>query len=594
MMKVVGHYAIGVFGDGIFSIRLPVILLLFLGVISWKQTSISLAQEEIDSDPFVDVSEQVGIDAVHESVWDYEDIFGYLGVGQAWGDYDNDGWLDLYVTGNQSENVLYHNNQDGTFSVSPLSLAVNVQLLLSGGATWADYDNDGWQDLYVLVKGRNILFHNDEGKGFSNVTNEAGVGDVATGQSATWGDYDSDGYLDLYVVNWTCMPNCDPIDFAQHQDRLYHNNGDGTFSDVSASLVYNKLLGAGFAATFFDYDNDGDVDIYVINDEFENPIGNVLFRNDGPGCNDWCWSDVSEESGADIVLSGMGIAVADYDNDADLDIYFSNMLNSFSLLQNQNDGTFTDEAEAAGIHFGWTSTVGWGTGFFDYDNDGWQDLYLAATGFIQRDLSVPPEGMHFSHPNYLFRNNRDGTFTDVWAGEEMPSMGFAHADYDNDGQVDFVVGNWNEGYRLFHNEGSSNANWLTVDLEGGGPVNSDAVGTKVIVSTDDGQSQLQAVTSGGSLGASHDQRLHFGLGEAAVDTVEIIWPDGETAVFDGVQVNQIWQVSYGDKDTSNALIVVLMIVAIVLISAVVVLVILPKRRKSKGSQAGEGESLAEP
>ncbi len=584
MIKVAWHFVKDALSNGIFSSRSPAILLLYLILLSWQGPIVSLAQEDINSDPFVDVTEQAGIKAIHESVWDYEDIFGYLGVGQAWGDYDNDGWLDLYVTGNQSKNVLYHNNQDGTFSVSPLSTSVDVLLFLSGGATWADYDNDGWQDLYVLVKGRNILFHNDQGEGFSNVTHEAGVGDTGTGQSAAWGDYDNDGFLDLYVVNWTCLPNCDPVDFAQHQDRLYHNNGDGTFSDVSSDLVYDKLLGAGFAASFFDYDNDGDLDIYVINDEFENPIGNVLFRNDGPGCEGWCWVDASEESGADIVLSGMGIAVADYDNDADLDIYFSNMLNAFSLLQNQNDGTFTDEAEAAGIHFGWTNTVGWGTGFFDYDNDGWQDLFLAATGFIQRDLNVPPEGMHFSHPNYLFRNNRDGTFTDIWTGEEMPSMGFAYADYDNDGWMDFVVGNWNEGYRLFKNEGNANANWLAVDLEGGGPVNRDGVGTKVIVATDDGLTQMQAVTSGGSLGASHDQRLHFGLGEADIETVEIIWPDGETAVFDNVPVNQIWQVSYGEQDLSNTQIALVIIIVITLILVGILLLILLRRRQSQSSQ----------
>ncbi|MDX1413286.1 MAG: CRTAC1 family protein [Candidatus Promineifilaceae bacterium] len=588
MMRVARRMAKGVLGNDNFCNRLPVILLLFLLLVSWKGTDISIAQEDVDSDPFVDVTEQAGITAVHESVWDYEDIFGYLGVGQAWGDYDNDGWLDLYVTGNQTKNILYHNNQDGTFSVSPLSTSVDVLLFLSGGAIWADYDNDGWQDLYVLVKGRNILFHNDQGESFTNVTHEAGVGDSGTGQSATWGDYDNDGFLDLYVVNWTCMPNCDPIDFTLHQDRLYHNNGDGTFSDVSTDLVYDKLLGAGFAASFFDYDSDGDLDIYVINDEFENPIGNVLFRNDGPGCDSWCWADASEESGADIVLSGMGIAVADYDNDTDLDIYFSNMLNAFSLLQNQNDGTFTDEAEAAGIHFGWTNTVGWGTGFFDYNNDGWQDLYLAATGFVQRDLNVPPEGMHFSHPNYLFHNNSDGTFTDVWSGEEMPSMGFAYGDYDNDGWVDFVVGNWNEGYRLFHNEGIGNANWLTIDLEGGGPVNLDAVGTKVIVTGDDGSNQMQAVTSGGSLGAGHDQRLHFGLGELEVDSVEIIWPDGETAVFNNVPTNEIWQVSYGDQEINSTLIAIVIVIGLVLAAAVLLFVILPKRRQSESSQQ-EGE-----
>ncbi len=554
------------------GVMLSVFLFLLVGVGSLA-TAVAQTQPPANPNPFVDVSEESGITAEHKAVWDDVDEHGYLGVGQAWGDYDNDGWLDLYVTGNQAKNILYHNEGDGTFSVSPLSAAVSASTQLSGGAIWADYDNDGWQDLYVLVKGSNILFHNDAGKGFTRVTDTAGVGDVGVGQSATWGDYDNDGFLDLYVVNWTCLPNCQPINFTRHQDRLYHNNGDGTFSDVSTSLDYAKLLGAGFAASFLDYDNDGDVDIYVINDEFQNPIGNVLFRNDGPGCEEWCWQDVSAESGADVVLSGMGIAVADYDNDADLDIYFSNMLNAFSLLQNQNDGTFTDEAEVAGIHFGWTNTVGWGTGFFDYDNDGWQDIYLATTGFLQRDIYLPPEGMHFPHPNYLFSNNQDGTFSDVWTGEEMPSMGFAYADYDNDGRIDFVVGNWNEGYRLFRNEGSTDPNWLNVNLTGGGAVNLDAVGTKVIVKSDDGRSQMQTVISGSSLGAGNDTRLHFGLGNAEIDSVEIIWPDGETAVFNNVTPNQFWWVTYGDQDTNWGVITAVGLILLLILVAIVILLI---------------------
>lgn len=549
-----------------------VLIVALLGLAGWWNTAVLQAQS-ITQDPFIDVTIEAGIAAKHTAVWDDVDVQGYLGVGQAWGDYNNDGWLDLYVTGNQAENVLYRNDQDGTFSPSPFSATVSLPQTLSGGAIWADYDNDGWQDLYVLTKGANRLFHNDSGEGFTDVTGTAGVGDTGTGESAAWGDYDNDGFLDLYVVNWTCLPNCDPIDFAQHQDRLYHNNGDGTFTDVSDSLVYDKLLGAGFAANFIDFDGDQDLDIYVINDEFQNPIGNVLFRNDGAGCGGWCWVDVSAASGADVVLSGMGIAAADFDNDGDLDLYFSNMLNAFSLLQNQGDGTFVDQAEAAGVHFGWTDTVGWGTGFFDYDNDGWQDLYLAATGFVQRDMNLEPEGMLFDHPNYLFRNNRDGSFSDVWAGEEMPSMGFAYADYDNDGWVDYVVGNWNEGYRLFRNNGFVLGNWLTADLTGGGPVNMDAVGARVVVTTSDGRSQTQVVTSGGSLGAGHDMRLHFGLGTAEIEAVEVVWPNGETAVYNNVPTNQIWQITYGDQETVGLGTAILLAVALISVAAGFILLV---------------------
>jgi len=267
-----------------------VTILLSVGCRNGNEPAETAAADAAALPTFEDVTEQAGITAQHTAVWSgmgftegaSEGGESYLGAGQAWGDYDNDGWLDLYVTGGLTENVLYHNEQDGTFSVSPYAAAVAMPGAVSGGVGWGDYDNDGWLDLYVLVKGANVLFHNENGAGFRDVTATAGVGDERNSQSGAWGDYDNDGYLDLYVVNWSCVPDCDPVDFATHQDVLYHNNGNGTFTDVSNLLVYEKLLGAGFAASFVDYDNDRDLDIYVINDEFQNPIGNVLFRNDGP------------------------------------------------------------------------------------------------------------------------------------------------------------------------------------------------------------------------------------------------------------------------------------------------------------------------
>lgn len=500
---------------------------------------------------FVDVSASAGITVTHRAFFKMDAKTGYLGIGQAWGDYDNDGWVDLYVTGNLDENALYHNNQDGTFSVSPFSAQVSLPGATSGGVTWADYDNDGWLDLYVLNQDANVLFRNLDGTGFQDVTAIAGVGDTGKGQTAAWGDYDQDGYLDLYVVNWSCMPDCKPIDFTLHQDRLYHNNGDGTFRDVSAALVYEKLLGSGFAGSFMDYDNDGDLDIYVVNDEFKNPIGNVLWRNDGPrtdgqSCDSWCWTDVSTESGAGIVISGMGLAVADYDNDLDLDFYFTNMVRPMALFQNQGQGTFVNVQADAGVGVHENSVVGWGPLFFDVDNDGWLDLFLAASTTKARVLQ--PGGMqdmHYTRPNYLFHNNGDGTFTDIspatWADTARVSMGAAYADYDNDGWVDFVVGNWNEGYTLYRNEGLVGANnhWLTVRLDGAESVNRVAIGARVYVQTDDGRTQMQEVKSGSSLGAGSDTALHFGLGQANVKQVRVRWPDGVLSVYSELTVDQI-------------------------------------------------------
>ena len=479
----------------------------------------TLAQQ--GPEPFEDVSLEAGIDAAHQGEWSlFEKDFhsGYLGIGQAWGDYDNDGWLDLYVTGNMEPDVLYHNNRDGTFSESEFSAQVSQPLALSGGAVWADYDNDGWQDLYVVNYGTNALFKNESGAGFRDVTLNAGIGDSGKGTTATWGDYDGDADLDLYVANWSCFPECgDPTEHDLARDTLYRNNGDGTFTDVSTALAYNELLGSAFTASFVDYDDDGDQDIYVINDMFKNPIGNILWRNDGAGCGEWCWTEASIEAGARTLIHGMGLAVGDYDNDLDLDFYFSDMVNHMVLLQNQGDSTFADNARKAGVSVGPSSAVGWGTVFFDYDNDGWLDLYLTTTEFIQFDIYKGPEAMLAELPNYLFKNVGDGTFVDVtpnsWHEQPQPSMGVAYADFDQDGWVDMVVGNWNEGYVLYRNTAAAGEdhNWLTIRLIGGGPVNRDAVGARVFVTTTSGRITMQAVTSGSSLGAGNDLALHFGV-----------------------------------------------------------------------------------
>ena len=507
---------------------------------------------------FVDVSEAAGIAATHRAVWDvYDAKEGYLAVGQAWGDYDNDGWLDLYVTGNLDDNVLYRNDGDGTFRVSPYSHQVSLPGVKSGGATWVDVDNSGWRDLFVLVDGRNVLFRNLEGRGFVDVTDAAGLGDTSKGKSAAWGDYDNDGWIDLYVVNWSCIPECDPEDEGLSSDRLYRNNGDGTFSDVSHELDAAKLRGAGFAASFVDVDNDGSLDLFVVNDKVRTPIGNVLWRNDGPGCGSWCWTDVSAASGADTVMHAMGVAVGDYTNDGYVDFYVSNMMSSMVLLQNQGDGTFRGSAARAGVGINPPGeAVGWGTAFFDFDNDGWLDLYLAASGlpFLSGSFyggSAPDlEDFRHPYPDALFRNDGDGTFTNVsaWAldGAQRPTLGFAYADYDRDGHVDFVVGVWDEGYALYRNRGTAAPahNWLTLRLVGGGPVNRDAVGTKAYVTTSDGRTQVRQVINGSSLGAGNDLALHFGLGENTVREVVIVWPDGLRQSLHDTPHDQILEIRY--------------------------------------------------
>ena len=293
-------------------------------------------------------------------------------------------------------------------------------------------------------------------------------------------------------------------------------------------------------ATFVDYDNDGDPDIYLVNDEFINPIGNVLWRNDGP----WLrWLVLYQMSPPKQVptqpLMGMGLATADYDGDGDFDFYFSNA-GPMTLLQNQGDGTFADVAPAVGVEM--PGAVGWGTVFFDFNNDGFEDLYVAIMeGMGGRDGANP-----------LFRNNGFGQFNDVGMMSGVDNngrtLGVATADYDRDGWLDLVIGNYDAGYHLYRNQtGRLEANhWIAFELQGTGPINRDAVGARVYV-TANGKTQLQAVTNGGSLGAGNALALHFGLGQVATaELVRIVWPDGSERVYQGVAADRFYKVTYGD------------------------------------------------
>ena len=507
------------------------------------------AQDDAESPIFRDVSVEAGITATHRGIWEpFESAKGYLAIGQAWGDYDRDGWIDLFVTGNLDPNVLYRNKGDGSFSVSEHSPLLSSPDTPSGGATWADYDNDGWLDLYLVNFGANRLFRNEKGAGFSDVTFPAGVGDTGKGTSSAWGDYDNDGWLDLYVTNWSCFPECDPVDFTAQQDRLYHNNGDGSFTDVTLTLDYALTLGAGFAPAFLDYDGDGDTDLYVVNDKLQNAIGNVLWRNDGAGCDHWCWTNVSDATGTDLLINGMGVDASDYDNDGDLDLYITDMVYTMYLLRNDGSGAFNSRAHSAGvaINLGPDQAVGWGAAFFDYDNDGWQDLYVASTDYHQ---TFPELEVSFMNPraDALFHNSAGRSFADVSArsgiDEALPTLGVAYADYDGDGDLDLVTGNWNSGYRLYQNQGSRNR-WLSLDLRGNDDVNRDAVGTRVYLTTENGITQMQTVRIGAGLGGNNQLELHFGLGAASSADLRIVWSNGRECLFNGVPANQRLKILY--------------------------------------------------
>ncbi len=451
-------------------------------------------------------------------------------IGQAWGDYNNDGWQDLYVTDSGGANTLFL-NQEGNLVISPLSEQVALAELPSSGTVFADYDNDGWLDLYVVNDGEaNVLFRNDAGMGFVDVTDEANVGDTLHGRSASWGDFDADGDLDLYVANWSCSPSCG-YPSSGDRDTLYRNNGDGTFTDITRRSLRSKVEGAGFIGSFVDFDNDGDLDIYLVNDSFVNPVGNALWRNDGAGCEAWCFTEISEDTGSNTVLMGMGLSTGDIDNDMDVDFYFSNA-GPAVLLQNQGN-TFTNMTESVGL-MPPDAPISWGTVLIDYDNDGWRDIYLAVS---DRTPSRETD-------NLLQRNLGDGTFTTI-ADESTHTghtLGVAYADYDNDGWVDLVVGNHDEGYYLYHNEGAQlNDNSRTsIQLTG-----TQIIGARVIVAAN-GLTQMQDIQCGSSLGAGNATDVYFGLGDAMTFDVTIQWTDGTEQTFSDLEANQRYVITYAN------------------------------------------------
>jgi len=477
---------------------------------------------------FADVTASAGINSPHHGT--------FFGTGQAWGDANGDGIPDLYLTDNNGGNELWLGDGDGTFSLSPLNVQVALVSGASSGALFADLDNDGDQDLYVAQLGANVLFENLGAGQFANVTAASGTGDAGEGESATVGDYDGDGDLDLYVVNWWYLN--DPDD-PRKRDTLYRNDGGLVFTDVTAALLdETRTLGPGYAATFADLDNDGDADLYVVNDKV---FGNVLWRNDGPGCAGWCFADVSVATGADRPVWGMGVASGDYDRDGDLDLYFSSIGEAVLLESQVAQGSFTylDVSASAGVT---VDAVSWGVVFFDADRDRWPDLYLA--------IDTTPISM----PSRLFHNLGDGTFADVSTGSGADdagrTYGVAACDYDRDGWVDLVVGNWNQGYRLYRNLGTAGGanHWLAIALEGAGPVNREAVGTRVYLTLTDGPELMEEVHSDSSLGAGNDLDLYFGLGAASVVSARVVWPDGTEALFADVPLDTRWTLRYPDLE----------------------------------------------
>lgn len=452
------------------------------------------------------------LDAPHQVV------LGVRGPGQAWADVDGDGWLDLVTVGGMAPTLVWINQADGSFATSPL-FDPYASVLDTIGATLADYDNDGDPDLLLLRYGPNVLLRNDGPLGWVDVSAAAGIDHDARPASAAWGDYDGDAWLDLYIA-----------DGGGEMDVLYHNEGDGTFT-TATHLLSGRGSYATYGVTFADFDNDGDPDLYVANDK---KVGNRMWRNDGPGCGGWCFANVSQVWSAALKADSMGVAVGDYDNDLDLDLSVTDN-DRHNVLRNMLElgpPAFADVSDAVGVMF---DAFGWGTIFFDYDNDGWLDLYVA-------DAQLGP-GMS----SRLFHNEL-GTFVDATAGCECAEPGWthgvSHADYDHDGAVDFIVGNRGLRHELYRNRDTSGNHWLTIELHGTGPVNRDAVGARVWVATESDRLLMREVELGSSVASQNTPRLHFGLGGEQAAGVLIRWPDGLLEIPPTPATDSLWVHEY--------------------------------------------------
>ena len=526
---------------------------------------------------FTDVAQQAGLThpVIYGGLESKSYIVEVVGCGVAFIDYDNDGWLDLLVLGGTrlegdsagATNRLYKNNRDGTFS----DVTAKAGLVRAGWAsavTVGDYDNDGFDDIFITYYGHNVLYRNNGDGTFSDVTEKARLtqGVIRYGSGCTWVDYDHDGHLDLFVANylnttieklpkpgenpdctWKGVPvNCGPRGLPTGYVQLFHNNGDGTFTDVSkASGVAGALGSYPMTAVAADYDNDGWPDIYVACDS----TPSWFFHNQRDGT----FREQALERG--IALSedgmeqaGMGIGVGDYDLDGNLDIFKTNFADDTNVLyRNDGKGNFDDVTVRSGLGVE-TRYVGWGTGIVDLDNDGFPDLFVA-TGSVYPEVEKKLPSYPFKTPRLVFRNLGDGRFEELieeagsGISDAHASRGCAFGDFDNDGDMDVVVININEPPSLLRNDVSSGGHWLKVLLNGVHS-NRSAIGARVIANYGN-RRQAQEVLAQSSFYSANDRRLHFGLGAEITAVLTIRWPNGTSETIPNIAADQLVVVREG-------------------------------------------------
>jgi enediyne biosynthesis protein E4 len=524
---------------------------------------------------FVDVADRAGIAFHHDNAASPEKyLIETMGSGCGWIDYDQNGLLDLYLVNGATTRVytpkqplrsaLYRNNGDGTFTDVTAHAGVGAGGLFGMGVAVGDYDNDGYPDLFVLGYGRCILYHNNGDGTFTDVTDHAGVENRGLwGSSAAWFDYDNDGRLDLVIANyvdWTPERNfycgdrgpgmrsyCHPDDFHGQPPTLYHNNGDGTFTDVGKASGVGLKGGNGLGVVTFDYDNDGWQDIFIANDH----MPNFLFHNNRDGT----FREVGYQAGVAVSAdgqfeAGMGTDAADTTGSGRLDLIVGHLdMQLARVYQNQGDQTFEDTTLRSKIAYATYHISTFGARFMDYDNDGARDLFLA-NGHVLDNIERYHSDTKYAEPKFMFRNNGRGIFENVsdqlGADFQLPrvSRGAAVADFDNDGDLDILVNNSGQAPQLLRNDGGNRNHWLEIFLIGT-KSNRDGVGARVKVSA--GDLVLYDQRKGGmSYQSAQDPRLHFGLGkQATVDSVEIIWPSGTITKLQNLRSDQIVAVMEG-------------------------------------------------
>jgi len=546
---------------------------------------------------YTDVRKEAGITFLQDATQTEEKYYlETMGTGVAWLDYDQDGLMDLFFVQSAATDIykpphplrsaLYHNNGDGTFTDVTEKAGVGGEGHYGQGVAVGDYDNDGFPDLYVTGYGRAILYHNNGNGTFTDVTAKAGVADEGGwSTSAGWFDYDKDGWLDLVVTNyieWSPKNNiwcgehrpgyrsyCHPGNYKGQKTKLYHNNHDGTFTDVTEKAGF-KLSGWTLDLGHADANNDGWDDLYIACD-----FGtDHFFVNNGDGT----FTDKTESAIGFDTKKGMNVDWGDYDNDGLLDIYVTNITDDYMregnfLWHNNGNLTFTDLARETGTHdTGW----GWGAKFFDYDNDGWLDLYVV-NGWVSagKDSYVPDifamvtkPGIDFAdarnwppmgdkslsgyQKKKLFHNEHGTGFKDEAGRHGVASTrdgrGVAVADFDNDGRMDLFVANANSEPYLYHNTETTKNHWAQFLLEGT-KSNRSAVGAQVRV-TAGGRTLLSFVNGGNGFGAQSTSRVHFGLGaSSAIDRVEIRWPSGLKQVVEKLSADRIYKIQEGKTKT---------------------------------------------